>query len=330
MSADPEVSLVVPAYNEHENLPLMVDAVTSALTGCCTDAELIFVDDGSRDRTWAAITELAAQSAAKGGLAVRGIRLSRNFGKENALCAGLDQARGRAIVVMDGDLQHPPALLPSMIQSWRNHEADIVEAVKVDNRQAGTIARLRSSLFQKFFQKATGVNLSGATDFKLMDRRVIEAWSSMPERALFFRGMTAWLGFRRTSVPFVVPQRVHGLSGWSVLRLLRLAGDALTSFSVVPLRLVTVLGSIFLVFATLFSAYALTLKLSGHSLTGFTTITILLLITGGCIMISLGLIGEYIGRIYDEVKARPRYVVAEQAGAWVTPPTATPPRPSVG
>lgn len=310
MNVDPEISIIVPVYNEDSNLPLMVGEIAKALAVCHADAEVIFVDDGSRDETWNTIAGLSARHST-GRIVVCGLRLSRNFGKENALCAGLDRVRGRAVVVMDGDLQHPPALLPSMIQMWRNKEADIVEAVRENNAQAGLVRNIRSSLFERIFRRLTKVDLNGRTDYKLLDRRVIEAWRSMPERALFFRGMTAWLGFRRKSVPFVVPKRVHGLSGWSRVRLVRLACDAVTSFSVMPLRIVTVLGAIFLVFASFFAIYALALKLTGHTFTGFTTVTILLLITGGCIMISLGLIGEYIGRIYEEVKARPRYVVAE-------------------
>jgi polyisoprenyl-phosphate glycosyltransferase len=310
MNPNAEISIVVPVINEGKNLPLLLEKVRSALSEVGATAELIVVDDGSSDDTWDVVRKHAL-AAPDPALSVYGLRLSRNFGKENAICAGLDCASGRAVVVMDGDLQHPPDLLREMIRIWRAGEADIVEAVRADNDQAGLLRHHQNRLFYALFRRATGVELDGATDFKLFDRRVLAAWAGMPERTLFLRGMTAWLGFRRRSIPFVVPQRIHGTSKWSFLRLLAYASDAITSFSVLPLRLVALLGGVFLAFAAVFSIYALVFKILGYAFTGFTTVIILLLVTGGCVMISLGLIGEYIGRIYSEVKARPRYVVAE-------------------
>lgn len=311
LDQDTEISIIVPAFNERANLPLLVEEIRASLSGLCANTEIIIVDDGSTDDTWNVAVSLASNESHPPEFTVKGLRLSRNFGKESAMCAGLESAKGRAVVVMDSDLQHPPSLLPRMIEAWRANEADVVEAVRVDNQQAGPLRRIQNALFYGFFKSATGVELSRVTDFKLMDRSVLVAWMHMSERGVYFRGMTAWLGFRRKSIPFEVPKRVHGATRWSSIALIGHASNALVSFSVLPLRLVTILGGLFLAFSVFFTVYALVVKMLGSAFTGFTTVIILLLMIGGCIMTCLGLIGEYIGKIYSEVKCRPRYVVAE-------------------
>lgn len=301
------LSVVIPLFREGAHLGTAMSEIVSVLSYLQIDYEIILIDDGSPDDTWKAICDQRERH-----MQVRGIRLSRNFGKEAALAAGMDCAEGQVIVVMDGDLQHPPALIPQMLARWRAG-AEVVEAVKQDRGSESMVSRTRAQWFYRIFTKLTGFDLHGASDFKLMDRRVLEAWRKMGERNLFFRGMNAWLGFRREQVLFDVAERVGGKSGWSISQLARLAMTAVTSFSSAPLYLLLAAGLGFAGFAIVLSLQTLYLKLSGHAVDGFTTVILLLLILGSAVMLGLGLIGIYIARIYEEVKGRPRYVVAERA-----------------
>ena len=214
----PLVSVVVPLYKEATNLRAFLARVTSELarTGC--RSEVILVDDGSPDDTWKVISD-AARTLSN----LHGIRLSRNFGKELALCAGLERSRGDAVIVMDGDGQHPPELLPEMVRLWQSSGADIVEAVKAKRGPESFSGRLGALLFYIVLNKLAGVNLKGVSDFKLMNRRAVDAWHQMRERNVFFRGMTAWLGFVHVQIPFEVPQREAGTTGWSFPTRLKLA-----------------------------------------------------------------------------------------------------------
>jgi glycosyltransferase involved in cell wall biosynthesis len=250
---------------------------------------------------------------------VSAVRLSRNFGKEAALAAGLERAAGEAIVVMDGDLQHPPCLIREMLRHWRDG-AEVVEGVKEDRGRESLISRFQAELFYGLFTKLTGFDLRGASDFKLLDRRVLGAWRQMGEHNLFFRGMTAWLGFRRVTVPFTVNARIDGTSQWSTLALTRLAINAVTSFTSAPLYMLNTAGIVFLVFAMVLGLHTLTLKISGRAVDGFSTVILLLLIMGSAIMLGLGVIGVYLARIYEEAKNRPRFVVAEHSIAEHSPP----------
>ena len=301
----PLISIVIPLYKEAANLRPLLSAIRAALdrTGC--RFELILVDDGSPDETWSIIAE-----EAKALTTLRGLRLSRNFGKESALCAGLDQARGDAVIVMDGDGQHPPELLPEMVRLWQTKGADIVEAVKTTRGPESVSQRLAALMFYVVLNKLAGVNLKGMSDFKLMDRRALDAWLQMEERNVFFRGMTAWLGFSRVQIPFEVPVRAAGKTGWSFPTRFKLALTGLSAFSWLPLQFVTLAGLLFFVFSILFGIYTLVLQLAGRSVSGFATVILLLLIIGSLLMLSLGIIGEYLARIYEEVKRRPRYIVA--------------------
>lgn len=301
----PLISVVIPLYKEGPNLRPLLAEVTTALakTGC--PFELILVDDGSPDETWKIISEEAETLPA-----LRGLRLSRNFGKELALCAGLERARGDLVVVMDGDGQHPPALLPDMVRLWQTSGADIVEAVKINRGQESLSGKLGALLFYVILNKLAGVNLKGASDFKLMNRRALDAWLQMEERNVFFRGMTAWLGFTRAQIPFEVHGRVGGQTKWSFLRRFELALTGISAFSSLPLQFVTAVGMLFLTFSVVFGIYTLVLQLAHKSVSGFATVILLLLIIGSLLMISLGIIGQYLARIYEEVKHRPRYVIA--------------------
>jgi len=300
------VSIVIPVFREGAHLSETIKRIAGVLDSTGESYEILLVDDGSPDNTW---EEIIKQT--KRFNQVRGIRLSRNFGKEAALAAGLENVSGAAVLVMDGDLQHPPDLIPVMIRHWREG-FDVVEAVKQSRGDEATISRFRAQVFYTLFIRLTGVDLHGASDFKLMDRRVLDAWRRLGERNLFFRGMNAWLGFKRIQIPFDVADRVVGKSGWSVIQLMKLALTAVTSFSSVPLYMMIFIGLIFSVFALIIGFQTVYLKFSGHAVDGFTTVILLVLIVGGLISFGLGLIGIYIARIYDEVKGRPRYIIAEQ------------------
>ncbi len=331
-AVDPDLSVVMPLFREGAHLRRTVGEVAAALGGLGLSVELVLVDDGSPDDTWSVISDLSREPAAGQAIAVRGLRLSRNFGKEAALAAGLEHARGRAVVVMDGDLQHPPALLPTMVAHWRAG-AEVVEAVKTDRGPESAGSRWAAGLFYTLWSRLTGHDLHGASDFKLLDARVLAQWRRLGERKLFFRGMSAWLGFRTVQVPFEVPQRVQGASGWSNWQRLRLAVGAITSFSSAPLHLVTLAGLAFAAFSIVLGLQTLYLKLTGQAVDGFATVIILLLIIGSVLMLGLGIVGTYIARIYDEVKGRPRFIVAERAEAPWTPsapstPSAAPRSPT--
>jgi len=305
----PELSVVVPFYRESTHVGVVIETIRQHVEPVCERYEIIAVDDGSPDDTWECLSREAQRHPR-----VTALRLSRNFGKEHAVSAGLDAAAGRAVVVMDGDLQHPPSLIPQMLEAWRRGEADVVEACKRSRGRQGVFSRVFAHGFYRLLKLLSGFDLQGACDFKLLDRKVVEAWRRMPERSLFFRGMIAWLGFRRASVPFDVPERVGGSSKWSFFALVRLAMSAITAFSSGLLQLVTLFGVLFLCFAVVAAVHTLVMKLSGHAITGFATVILLLLMIGSLLMISLGLVGLYLARIYDEVKGRPRYVVAESSG----------------
>jgi glycosyltransferase involved in cell wall biosynthesis len=302
----PLISVVIPLYKEGSHLSAFLSDLETALreTGC--RFELVLVDDGSPDDTWQRIKD-----EARAFPSLRAVRLSRNFGKELALCAGLERARGDAVGVMDGDGQHPPSLLPVMVEKWRTSGADIVQAVKTKRGSESLTGKLGALLFYLILNKLSGFELKGASDFKLMNRKVADTWLAMRERNVFFRGMTAWMGFTTVQILFEVVARRGGKSGWSYLRRAKLALIGITTFSSFPLHLVTFAGVIFFVFAVGLGIQTLYLKLAGQAFTGFATVILLELIIGSLLMISLGIIGEYLARIYEEVKGRPRYIVME-------------------
>lgn len=300
------LSIVIPVYNEEKQISKTIEAVCKVLKTITDDYRLIIVDDGSRDGTWAVLKELSAKDPR-----LKILRFSRNFGKEAAIMAGLSRAESKACIIMDADLQHPPELIPEMVSLWQEGY-EVVEAVKEDRGQESSVSRFSASLFYKIMNRLSGFNLENASDFKLMDKKVVAALLQMPERETFFRGMSAWVGYTRKEIYFKVPQRETGKSRWSPLKLVRLAITAFTSFSSLPLQFVTFIGILFLLGSVVLGIQTLVMKLRGLAIGGFTTVILLLLIVGSCLMISLGMIGMYIARIYNEVKARPRYIISEE------------------
>lgn len=301
---DKRLSVVVPFYNEVDQVPMTCEVLSNILDGLEMDYELILVDDGSKDGTWQALRN-CAQTKPR----IRLLRFSRNFGKEAAITAGMDAVTGHAVILLDGDLQHPPELIPEMVRLWLEEGYDIVDGVKTDRGKESAISRFAANAFYSIFQQSGGMTLKDASDFKLMNRRALEAYKLMREHGTFFRGMSAWLGFRRVNLPFEVKDRETGTSKWRFTNLLRLSLNAVTSFSAKPLEWVALLGVVFLFLATALGIQTLIRWIIGHAVAGFTTVILLQLLIGGLVITSLGLIGLYVARIYDEVKERPRYLL---------------------
>lgn len=305
-SEESKLSLVIPVYQEGSHIRSSICVIDNVLNDSKIRHEFILIDDGSRDNSWEEIKALAEANAN-----VTALRLSRNFGKESALCAGMEYADGDMILVMDADLQHPPEIIPEMVKAWRDEGFDVVEGIKSTRGKENPIYKVCAKFFYYIIYKTSDINLGKASDFKLMDRKVIEAWKEMPERATFFRGMTAWLGFDRKQINFDVAERVNGKSKWSFIRLVRLAMNAITSYTSMPLHCITVLGIFMFFGAILLSLQTLYMKFAGKATSGFTTVILLQLIIGSSIMISLGMIGIYLTKIYKEVKGRPRYLISK-------------------
>jgi polyisoprenyl-phosphate glycosyltransferase len=301
------ITVVIPVYNEENQICENIAVIRNCLTQTGLEYEILLVDDGSSDNTWFKLRMLSEEIPG-----IKALRLSRNFGKEAALCAGLEAAEGDACVIMDADLQHPPELIPEMVRLWKEEGYEVVEGVKAIRGNENPVNKIGAHLFYHILSKLSGFDINQASDFKLLDKRVVLAWRHMKERDTFFRGMSAWAGFNRISVPFNVRSRTKGVSKWSLLKLFKLAVNAITSFSSLPLHLVTFMGLIFLTGSLVLGIQTVYMKLMGMAFSGFTTVILLLLIIGSTLMISLGVIGTYIARIYEEVKHRPRYIVAEE------------------
>ncbi len=307
----PELSVVIPVYNEERGLPLLLARLLPVLEATKLTFEIIFVDDGSRDRTLDTI-----RAANRTDPRLKAIALSRNFGKEIAVTAGLRAASGDATILMDADLQHPPEIIPKLIDGWRRGN-DIVYGARVDRNNDGPLRRAFSVAFYTAFRYLSGTALhEGGGDFRLFSKRARDAFNQLGERARFNKGLFAWIGYRVEAVPFDVAERADGgTTRWSFRRLLHFAFDALASFTTLPLRVWSVLGLAVSLFAFLYIlAFLGKTLLFGNDQAGFPTLIVSIMFFAGVQLISLGVIGEYLGRIYEEVKGRPLYLVAEQIG----------------
>ena len=302
------LSVVLPSYNEEEMVPVAARTVHEILAAEGIDHELLFVDDGSKDATWQRIQEAAASVPT-----VRGVHFSRNFGKEAAIFAGLSKAGGDCVAVIDCDLQHPPEKLVEMYRLWEQG-VEVVEGVKSDRGKESVMHRFAAKTFYAIISRATGIDMSRASDFKLLDRKAVNVILTMREKRAFFRALSSWVGFRTTEVSYEVRERTAGESKWSTWSLMKYAVSNITAFTAMPLHLVTVFGVITLLTSVVLGIIALVQKIAGTALGGFTTVIILLLFLGSLIMISLGIIGYYVGNIYEEIKDRPRYIIADTCG----------------
>ncbi len=303
------LSVIIPAFNEEQCIKSTAGTLLSILKEAAIDCELIFIDDGSTDNTYGEICQ-CAEIASK----IRGVSFSRNFGKEAAIYAGLEEAKGDCAVVVDCDLQFPPEKIVEMYSLWQQG-FELVEGVKISRGNEGAFHKLSAKLFYKIMTAFVGVDMQSTSDFKLIDRKVIDALVSLPEKNTFFRALSFWSGFKSTQVEFEVQERTVGESKWSLVKLIKYAISNITSFTTAPLQIITVMGCVMLVFMGVMAIQTLVRFLLGQSAEGFTTVILLLLLIGGSLMVALGIIGYYIARIYEEVKGRPRYIVSRKTQA---------------
>lgn len=304
-----ELSVVVPVYNEEDNLTELYQRVVRSLENAVSSYEIVFVDDGSLDASWRVIGELAAHDDR-----VRGLRFSRNFGHQVAFAAGLDHARGEAVVIMDGDLQDPPEVIPDLLARWREGY-EVVYAVRASREGETVFKRLSAWLFYRVLRAVTGVEIPLDTgDFRLMGPRALAAFRRLGERHRFTRGLVSWLGFPQIGVEYARAARSTGETHYPLRRMVRLAVDGITSFSHVPLQLATWIGLVVSTLAFAYIVVVIVLKIAGISWPGYTSLMAAILFLGGVQLMMIGLLGEYLGRVYDEVKGRPLYLVQETVG----------------
>ena len=311
------LSVVAPVYCEGDHLPEFVAALAAELNQLkATSAlkyEIVLVDDGSSDNTWAVMRTLAPQY-----LCLRCLRLSRNFGKDAALSAGLAAARGDAVITMDSDMQHPAALIPEMVALWRTGTVDVVDVRKQERQAESLLNKICAVSFYRIFRMLTSYDLRGSGDFKLLDRKVVDAWKSLGERKLFYRGLTSWMGFRHEQILFTPCRRCGGSSKWSLARRVTLAVDSMTSFSGKPLLLIGIITLLFYGLSFFVGCEALWSYATGQARSGFTTVILLILLTGSAILTGLCIMSAYFHHAFVELKGRPRYLLAETLEADTT------------
>jgi glycosyltransferase involved in cell wall biosynthesis len=301
-----KISIVVPVFNEQDNIHEFYRRVTDVMAHLAYDYELLFIDDGSRDRTAELIGDLVNRDRH-----VQGYVFSRNFGHQLALTCGLDHAAGDAVISMDGDLQHPPEMIPQLVSLWEKGY-EIVQTVREATEDATAFKNFTSRMYYRLINAMSEVRITpGGSDFRLMDRKAVDALNTYRERARFIRGMVNNLGFRYITVPFVAPPRFAGHSKFSLKKMLRFAMDGITGFSRVPLRLAFYLGLFFGCGSLLLLLHVLYAYLTGSAVPGWTTLAAAQFFLGGVELMGIGVVGEYVGRIFDEVKQRPLYIIRE-------------------
>ncbi len=310
ISNHPVLSVILPCHNEADNLDLLFSRLEAVFEKMAIPYELIAVDDGSTDDTYARLVAHHQRNPR-----IITIRLARNFGKENTVSCGLAHARGRAAIIMDSDLQHPPEVIPELYKKWQDG-AQMVYALRRNRDTDSVLRRQFSHLYYWLFDKIGDIKLpEGAGDFRLLDRRVMDAVNALPERSRFMKGLMSWVGFSTASVEFDVAPRHKGQSSWSPIGLIKFAFDGLLSFSSIPLRMWTAIGCLVSLFAFLYMIVLLVqTSIFGVDVPGFATIMVSVLMLGGIQLIGLGVLAEYIARIFVEVKQRPLYFIAEQQG----------------
>ncbi len=302
------ISIVVPLLNEEGNIRPLYDRIGKVFASLKDkDFELVYVDDGSADGSWEEIGRLAGHDPR-----VRGISFSRNFGHQVALSAGIDQARGDAVIMMDADLQHPPELIPVMLEHWENGY-EIVYTIREVGRESW-LKRKTSAFFYRIFSFFTGINVpSGAADFRLMSRKAVRSLQRFPERTRFLRGLIFWMGFQRIGIPYQCGQRSSGVSKYTIKKMLSFAVDGVSSFSAVPLHFSVVFGLAVSVLSFIYGCYAVYIKIFVNiALPGWTSVLVAVLFLGGVQLITIGILGNYLAKTYEEVKQRPLYIVRDQ------------------
>jgi dolichol-phosphate mannosyltransferase len=318
---DPELSVVIPAFNEEDNVRPLYDRLVACLEGAVSSLEILFVDDGSDDGTWDRVVELAGEDPR-----VRGLRFARNFGHQAALTAGVDAAAGEAVVIIDGDLQDPPEVIPEMVARWR--EGFQVVYGQRDEREGETVfKRATAALFYRLLTRITNIRIPVDTgDFRLMGDRAVAAFRALPERNRFIRGLVSWIGFEQTAVRYRRQARHAGSTKYPLRKMMRFALDGITSFSFLPLRLSTVFGFAVSMLSFLYIMVVVVLKVLGINYPGYTSMMASILFLGGVQLIMIGVLGEYLARVFDEVKRRPLYLIGDSVG--ISSAVIPPPRPS--
>lgn len=309
-ASDIELSIVLPVFNEASNIGPLCDRLAPVLERVSSRWEILFVDDGSADDTLAVVRARNQDDPRIGA-----ISFSRNFGKEVAIAAGLDAARGQAVVVMDADLQHPPELIETFMARWREGYV-MVYGRRTDREREGPVKRGFARLFYRLFERFGDTTLpEGAGDFRLIDRKAVDVLRALGERARFSKGLYSWIGFKTIGIPFVVEERRHGATKWNFGALFSFAFDGITSFSTMPLRVWTYLGGLVSLSALLAAFYfVLEALFYGPDVPGYPSLIVSIMFFSGVQLMSLGMIGEYVGRIFAEVKRRPLYVIADRIG----------------
>ena len=308
--ATPRYSIVVPLLDEEQVLPALVERLTGVLDGLDGPWEIVLVDDGSRDGTYGLAVELHTRDER-----VKVVRLSRNFGHQLALSAGVDVAAGEAVITMDGDLQHPPEVIPELVAAWQAGN-DIVYGVMEERHGETWFKALTAGAFYRVLGRMSDIDVpQAAGDFRLVDRRALAAFRAMRESNRYLRGMFSWIGFQQAGIPYSSPPRAAGRSKYTPRKMMRLATDAIIGFSDRPLRQALNVGFVVSALSIAFGLSAVVVKLAGgFSVPGWASLMVLFGVVGGIQLIVLGVIGEYVGRIYDEVKHRPLYLVRERHG----------------
>jgi len=297
------LSIILPSYNEEDNILNTEHQLSLLMEREGIAYELVFVNDGSADRTYELIMQCSERNPN-----VRGISFSRNFGKEACIFAGLRASEGDCCVVMDCDLQHPPETVVEMYHLWEQGY-EVVEGVKRSRGKESLFYKMSAGVFYKLMSRFVGIDMEASSDFKLLDRKVVDVLCALPEKSTFFRALSFWVGFKTTVVEYDVAPRAYGSTKWSLKKLVKYAINSMTSFTSAPLQIITFLGCVLLIASLVLGIQTLVRWGMGNSVEGFTTVILLILLIGGGIMVSLGIIGHYISKIYDEVKDRPQYII---------------------
>jgi dolichol-phosphate mannosyltransferase len=304
------LSIVVPVYNEQSSLPLFYSALAQAVQCVQMHCEIILIDDGSHDGSLKVMHQLRNADSR-----VRIISFSRNFGHMAALSAGLEAATGEAVITLDSDMQHPPELIPVLVEKWRNG-VDVVNTIRETTQGVSVSKQLFASLFYAFFRTLSGLDLkNNGADYRLLDRKVVDALQMLPERTRFLRGLIAWIGFCQVSVPYHAPARVAGVTKYSMRKMMSFAADGITSFSTIPLQLAVWAGVMLSGFSAVYLVYAIWIRFfTDRAIQGWTSVMGAVLFIGGIQLIFLGIIGQYLGKVFHEAKQRPLYILKEKIG----------------
>jgi len=307
MPVQPEISVVIPLYNEEVNIEALHSALITSIGPLNREFEIVYVDDGSRDKSFELVKILNARDSR-----VKGISLSRNFGHQVALLAGMQQACGNIIITMDADLQHPPEVIPQMLDAG-NRGYDIVNTRRIDGKGSGNFKKLTSRCFYRIINRIADITIpEGSSDFRLMNRKALDSFLQFGERDRFTRGLINWMGFRQTLVDYECPPRYAGKSKYTFRKMLHFAADGITAFSARPLRIASYTGVVVFILGLAYAAFAIVQHFTGRTVPGWTSLLVTVLILGGIQLLGLGIIGEYLARIFNESKSRPLYFIKDR------------------